>query len=266
MVNRLSELDAHDALFLLRNALSIPKLTYFLRTAPCFTEIEVLRLYDKLLKEALQEILNINLKDRAWNQSTLPVSKGGLGVKLASELAGPAYLSSVVASENLTNSLLPESLRNGKIQFYEQGNEDWKTTLSTDTLPTNPSFQSEWEGPVLNKRFLTLFNEAPSNEEKVRLLAVSSENSSDYLHALPIASLGLKLDDQSLRISCTLRLGSLICHQQKCICGNKVDSFGRHGLYCKFQVGRHPRHSQLNDIVQRALNLAGYPSRLEPTG
>ena len=38
MVNRLSELDAHDALYLLRNVFSIPKLTYFLRTAPCFLE------------------------------------------------------------------------------------------------------------------------------------------------------------------------------------------------------------------------------------
>ena len=190
-------------------------------------------------------------KDIAWNQSTLPVSKGGLGGKLASELAVPAYLSSVCASENLINSLLPEWLRNERIQFYDQGSEDWKSTLSTDTLPTNPSFQSEWEGPLLNKRFLTLFNEAPSNEEKARLLAVSSKHSSDYLDTLPIASLGLKLDDQSLRILCAFRLGSLICHQHKCLCGNKVDSFGRHGLFCKFQAGRHPRHSQLNDINQR---------------
>ena len=257
MVNPLSELDAHDALHLLRNAFSIPKLTYFLRTAPCFLMIEVIRQYDELTKEALQAILNINLKNSAWNQSTLPVSKGGLDVKLASELAGPAYLSSACASENLINSLLPEWLRNERIQFYEQGSEDWRTTLSTDTLPTNPSFQSECEGPLFNKTFLTLFNEAPTIEEKAKLLAVSSEHSSDYLHALPIASLGLNLDDQSLRISCALRLGSLICHQHKCICGSKVDSYGRHGLSCKFQAGRHPRHSQLNDIVQGALGLAG---------
>ena len=118
----------------------------------------------------------------------------------------------------------------------------------------------------MNKRFLTIFNEAQSNVEKARLLAVSSEHSSDYLYALPLASLGLKLDDQSLRISCALRLGSLICHNHKCICGNNVDSSGRHGLSCKLQAGRHQRHSTLNDIVQRALSSAGYPSKLEPTG
>ena len=230
-------MDAHDALYLLRNVFSIPKLTYFLHTAPCFLESEELKQYDNLLKDALQVILNINLKESAWNQSTLPVSKGGLGIKLASELAVPAYLSSICASESLTNSLLPEGLRNESNQFYDQGSEAWKSTLSTETLPTNPSLQSEWEVPLVNRRFLMIFNEAPSNEEKARLIAVSLEHSSDYLYALPLASLGLKLDNQSLRISCALRLGSLICHQHKCLCGKKVESTGRHGLSLSSRQG-----------------------------
>ena len=49
-------------------------------------------------------------------------------------------------------------------------------------------------------------------------------------------------------------------------CGVDVDSLGRHGLLCKLQIGRHPRHSQINDIVKRALTSAEFPSRLEPAG
>ena len=45
-----------------------------------------------------------------------------------------------------------------------------------------------------------------------------------------------------------------------------VDPLGRHGLSCKLQIGRHPRHSQVNDIVKRALGLAEIPARREPTG
>ena len=41
---------------------------------------------------------------------------------------------------------------------------------------------------------------------------------------------------------------------------------GRHGLSCKNQVGRHPRHSNVNDLVKRALSSADIPSRLEPQG
>ena len=36
MIERLIEIDAHEALFLLRHCFSIPKLTYLLRNAPCF--------------------------------------------------------------------------------------------------------------------------------------------------------------------------------------------------------------------------------------
>merc|ERR1712079_927855 len=82
----------------------------------------------------------------------------------------------------------------------------------------------------------------------------------------PLSTLGLKLSDSAFRIVCALRLGSQICQPHKCPCGVEVDPFGRHGLLCKLQIGRHPRHSQINDIVKRALTTAEFPSRLEPTG
>ena len=45
-----------------------------------------------------------------------------------------------------------------------------------------------------------------------------------------------------------------------------MDSKGRHGLSCKNQIGRHARHSQVNDLVKRELYSAEFPSRLEPSG
>ena len=41
MGERLRMIDAHDALFLLKNCFAIPKLTYFLRTAPFFQKFWV---------------------------------------------------------------------------------------------------------------------------------------------------------------------------------------------------------------------------------
>ena len=49
MCERLSNVDSHEATFLMKNALSIPKLNYFLRTAPCFQEINLLEQFDKTL-------------------------------------------------------------------------------------------------------------------------------------------------------------------------------------------------------------------------
>ena len=143
MAKLLKMIDAYDALFLLRNCFSIPKLTYFLRTAPCFLKKDILKKYDSIIKEALENILNVKLDERAWEQCTLPIKLGGLGIKLASEVAIPAYLSSVNATREFVKSLVPDSIKEDLNAFYDQGCQEWKNLLDTETLPTNPSFQSE---------------------------------------------------------------------------------------------------------------------------
>ena len=99
MGERLAMIDAHDALFLLRNCFAIPKLTYFLRTAPFFKKQEILAKYDEVLRSSLETILNVTLEGDAWVQSSLPASKGGLGIRWASDLALPAFLSSSYGAE-----------------------------------------------------------------------------------------------------------------------------------------------------------------------
>ena len=45
-----------------------------------------------------------------------------------------------------------------------------------------------------------------------------------------------------------------------------MDPWARHDLSCKNARGTHPRHSQVNDLIKRALASAGTPSILEPNG
>ena len=49
--------------FLLKNCFSISQLTYFLRSAPCFKNKEMLEKYDLLIKKTLQKILNVDLAE-----------------------------------------------------------------------------------------------------------------------------------------------------------------------------------------------------------
>ena len=102
--------------------------------------------------------------------------------------------------------------------------------------------------------------------DQARLRAVASEHASDWLSAVPVASLGLKLDNSSLRVAVGLRLGTKICESHKCVCGQLVDPWGRHGLSCRNAKGTQSRHSQANDIIKRALASCGAPSVLEPPG
>ena len=64
----------------------------------------------------------------------------------------------------------------------------------------------------------------------------------------------------------TLRTGSNVCQNFTCRCSEEFDKFGLHPLSCVKSGGRYPRHCALNDIVFRALNVAGFNSFLEPSG
>ena len=84
---------------------------------------------------------------------------------------------------------------------------------------------------------------------------------------MPISSVGLRMDDDIVRIAVSVRLGVPLCHRHMCsCCGAKVNNLGTHGLSCRFSKGPHSRHAALNDIIKRALVSARIPCHLEPSG
>jgi len=60
------------------------------------------------------------------------------------------------------------------------------------------------------------------------ILAPSTQHSGDWLFALPIASCGLKLDDEAVRVAVGLRLGLDLCEPHQCHCSSVVDANGLH--------------------------------------
>ena len=63
-----------------------------------------------------------------------------------------------------------------------------------------------------------------------------------------------------------LRLGLNLRAPHTCRCGVLIDAHGQHGLVCKQAASRIARHQQFNDMVARALVLAGVPVTKEPVG
>ena len=96
--------------------------------------------------------------------------------------------------------------------------------------------------------------------------AAISSHSGDWLHALPIASCGLKLDDEAVRVAVCLRLGLEVCAPHTCRCGSMVDARGLHSFCCKRAPSRSSRHHSLNDLLARAMASAGIPVVKEPVG
>ena len=99
----------HDSLFLLSIIVSMPRLLYTLRTAPCMHS-PILSLYEDRLRSSLGLLANVDLTQSAWEQASLPIRYGGLGIRSAVLLAPSAFLASAAGARNVVSSILPQQL------------------------------------------------------------------------------------------------------------------------------------------------------------
>ena len=261
----MQSIQRHDALILLRHSLSAPKVMHTLRSSPSFDHSQLLEL-DKILRECLCNLLNADMSDNQWLQATLPVRRGGLGIRSISQLAPSAFLASYNSTRELQLQILGNHVASVDLD-YVSAESLWSSGLQIG-VPVGPAacYQKHWDGPVVERSYTRLQESLTDVRERARLLAVSAPRSSDWLNALPIASCGLRLDDEAVRIAAGLRLGTKLCEPHVCICGSAVDPRGHHGLSCRKSSGRTSRHHNLNDIVCRALAKAEIPAIKEPSG
>lgn len=268
MSSRLQYLQKQDALLLLRQSFAIPKIMYCLRTAPCFLS-PTIRAFDQELRSALSCILNANLDAHStWTQATLPVASGGLGIRSATHLAPSAFLASAAGCTDLLTRILPDRLKDIPYPFVEAAEQEWRKGHS-EQLPSGlpRTQQKAWDAPRVQGTYHDLLSGATSHKERARLLASATRESGAWLNALPVAALGLRLDDEVVRIATGLRLGVPLCEPHLCHhCGTQVDELATHGLSCVKSQGRYPRHTTINTIVKASLARAQIPSTLEPVG
>ena len=262
-------MPAHDRLFLLRNVLAVPRLMHLLRSTLCI-DSPVLPLFDEVIRSALSDTLNVDLDYERWRQASLPVRWGGLGVRGVVLLAHSAYLASTASTAELTSALLPERLRDAADSGIAPATSAWlrqachppQSTPSTST-PTSTA-QRSWDDPCCEVQADMLLEAAVDHVDRARLLAARSPCSGDWLEALPLSSVGNKMDNVTVRIAAGLRLGAPIVRPHVCVCGKTVAVDGHHGLSCRFGSGRHSRHNQVNDVLCRAIIKSGTLASREP--
>jgi hypothetical protein len=145
--------------------------------------------------------------------------------------------------------------------------QSWYDIVAITTpIQTSAAKQLSWDQPMVERELADLFQRQLDDYNKARLLAASAKHSADWLHALPITSCGLRLDNDAIRVAVALRLGADVCEPHTCRCGAKVDVRGSHALSCKRSSGRIIRHNYLNDIILRSFTRAGIPASREPNG
>lgn len=266
MVDRMDKLNAHHAYCLLRSSLSIPQLSYLLRSTPCWHALGVLEEYDQILKSATEKIVNCRFSSESWDEATLPVKLGGLGLRNATNLCYSSFLGSVHSVSDLVRSIVPTFALLSHVHTSE-AMQAWSTIALSDILPeADRKFQHKWDLELCSKQQQRVFSSSTNDIAKARMLANNAKESGAWLNTFPFSTLGTLLDNQSFRIAVSLRLGIPVCVTHTCICGEQVDEMGLHGLCCKKSVGRYSRHAMVNDLIKRALVTSKIPAILEPTG
>lgn len=142
MFDRLKNLPAHTAFFLLKNCFSIPKLTCLLRSFPAWKFEDFTNSFDDLIKTTLETILNIHLEEKSWKQATLPTSTGGLGIRRTKDISLPAFLSSTHGSMAIVSHIYHHPDEN-HISYMQESIEAWN--ILNSLLPTQLKIQRNWD-------------------------------------------------------------------------------------------------------------------------
>ena len=201
---------AHGALTLLKSSFSATKIIHMLRCSPCHGH-EALDKCDDLLRTGLGNITNLSISDIQWIQASLPFSIGGLGVRRVALLVLPALLASATAIHTLQSLFLHNSYHSPDL--HRDNLLSTRLTTFSSTTPAAPSDgkHSAWDKPVITADLAAVKSHFFDRFNKDRLLAVSAVHSGDWLYALPLATCGLKLDNQAIRIVVGLRFGVNLC-------------------------------------------------------
>ena len=261
-VDRLRLLSSHDALVLLKTSLGGPKLQHILRSSPC-CDHPILHQIDATLQSAVSQVCNVTLSDKQWSQASLPVRHGGLGIRSVSMLAPSAFLASATGTQRLQTLVLQKCQITMEDISNSSSLSHWAS--QTSSLPVDIR-QRSLDSAVTANTLQSLLDSRSDPVEHARLLAAAAVHSGDWLHATPISSCGLRLNDEAIRVAVSVRLGTELCQAHQCCCGTKVDTRGLHTFSCKRNPGRAQRHHYLNDIIWHALTRASIPSVKEPHG
>ena len=191
-----------------------------------------------MLRSGLSRIVNCEISDLAWIQAGLPIRDGGLGVRSVALLAPSAFLASATTTLDLQDAILSEVVLDEDV-FVPRVAARWGEMFQSEPLSGKAACsQRSWDAAAIAHGKTALDAHYIDPIDRARLLAVSAPHAGDWLNALPVASCGLRLDDESIRVAVGLRLGCVLCTAHRCSCGSIVEPRGIHGLSCRLAAGQ----------------------------
>jgi hypothetical protein len=274
--------DPQLCLLLLRACEGMPKMMYCWRTIQPTYLKEIASLFDIEIVKALRTIVTSEgpyFGDFQVSLATLPVSLGGLGIQLPSDILQFAYVASLISSFKLQQQVLgrpstshsPECIQKLVKEYSDCVFKDDSVKaahLSTNVLlPHNKlqlfmarTFYESKHANLLNHPYIT--NKDPEIIHKFHGILDSGlqKESSCWLFALP--NEGLQQTMTPLEFQAAIQFRLLMPQFRKnCFCGQNtchsiMDIYGYHALVCRGHM--LPRHNLVRDALFDLAQKTGF--------
>ena len=175
--------------------------------------------------------------------------------------SGPLFLFVIlIETADLASSLLPTSHQLLSTPHSDIALARWLQGHD-GTLPAGADAVKEknWDNINTVNTASTRLESARNEVEHARLLAAMDRGSGAWLQALTISSMGLRMDDSTVRTAVGLHLGTTIYAPHTCQrCGEEVLALGTHGLSCKLaRVATFDMQQLMTSIAYRVMDSVG---------
>ena len=204
--------DAQSEFVLLRSCLSIPKIMFTLRTTNPTDHQNLWQNFDNITRETLSRILGVPVNDCQWKQAQLPVSKGGLGLRAALDHAPAAYITSLLSSQDMKESILDLTSEECPPAISTALMDCLAAKMGEDVTINSLQGVSQREVSLkIDLHYLQLLTDHISElgvtRDIARLACLGLPHAGDWLNVVPSPALGLHLRPTEFIVSVKYRLG-----------------------------------------------------------
>ena len=236
------------------------------RVKPCshrkalIVSFHLLGRFDCAIQSAFSVAMGVVFPPDAWEQMSLPILRGGFGLRRATLHASAAYLASVCNAGKLDKWAALQAIG------YADAVIDLQSHVGepVNICPENPPFQRSLSALVDQKCLQELLIRYQPLDQ-ARIHAIGAPGASSWIGVIPSPSLNESFS--SLQYTTLLKwwLGMSVytTHAACPACGVLSDRLGYHALTCTSGGGLGVRHNALREVFLHFCKLAHLPALRE---
>jgi hypothetical protein len=264
--------DPQIELTLLRACVGFPKIVFSLRVCPPAVTKQQINDFDDLIHEQLSRIVGSHLTHSQRQLWALPMSFGGFGIPIASDISASAFVASVIGSWQLQLSLgTPQPRKDYEITRLSLSSTLplLENTIALNAIE-NPLQFSQYALRVKLSEisFKSIQSDAIANNDlrtQAILLSRSRKYANGWLHTVPSEWSGSHFEPYVFRMLLKYNSGiPLSSREMKCpCCESMMDIYGDHAISCSSTGHRIGKHNSIVRWIAEKLREANVGVHVE---